>query len=67
MVRLAVVEEYKLKNCTVSIHDDAFAEVSGKEMERRLAEMRREAWRIWEAAQLRKQAGGTEQPEACTG
>jgi len=51
---VAVVAEYKFKNCTVSVHDDAYAGVSEEEMARRVREVQRTAWRIWEAEKRRE-------------
>ena len=51
---MAVVAEYKFRNCTVSVHDDAYAGVSETEMERRVREVQRTAWRIWEAEKRRE-------------
>ena len=53
---MAVVAEYKLKNCTVSIHDDAYAGITEEENERRIREIQRTAWRIWDAQWARKAA-----------
>ena len=51
---MAVVAEYKFDNCTVTIHDDAYAGISPAEMDRRIREAQRVAWRIWDAAALRE-------------
>lgn len=53
---MAIVAEYKLKNCTVLIHDDAYAGISKEENARRIREAQRVAWGIWDRAQLRKKA-----------
>lgn len=57
---MAVVEEYQMEHCTAAIHDDAFAGLDEKTMERRRNEARRIAWQIWDNAQLRKRKEGTE-------
>ena len=51
---MAVVAEYQLKNCTVAIHDDAYEGISEAEMERRVREVQRTAWRIWESQKRRE-------------
>jgi len=61
---MAVVAEFDTKQGVhIKILDDAIAGVSEEEMRRRIREVQRTAWRIWEAQKLRERAG-TPHPSA---
>lgn len=65
---MAVVAEYKFNHGTVSILDDEIRDVTAEEMDRRIAEVRRTAWRIAEAKARRERdaVGGPPRASAPT-
>ncbi len=55
VIGLAVIQEFETpRGVHISIRDDAIAGVPPEEMDRRIREVRRTAWRIWEAQHARK-------------